>query len=570
MSRGRQIAIALLIAGLVLLLGKALTGGLAMLDVREPSGQPNLPEFLALEPPPDFGPAPSIAERRAFWMQNFLTGDEDDAQWGLRQIRHDGDPSRAAVIDAAKRAMASSPALVQHTLDMIADDPRVADREFAVAALESRSEQTIIRAANVLGVLGKAAGGCEERLAQLGVERSLPVPRHVFTALARIGTPAAVAALNDAFTRADRTERGWVYVALGTIGSPRAVEILKRHFGKVAEDAERASIAEGLTLAGDDTALPWLRERSARLGDGSTLGEAMLRVLANAKDGLAREKLVFRATDPLEQDDRREQAVTFLRNYPVEDVDEALRFASVWRPRGTTSENPRKVRIAALESRVLMEAPGAEEQLHDLLFAAGDGGAADREVAALVVGRLRRAELADDVAEAIGTLAPTEERLRTWFLRALVLCGDPAYADTVVAGIAADTGPFGVGGVAFDVYVGLGGATRQMRTALGASVRRALPSEFGKVGEFGELSGSGLQHLILAAGWAEDRDAASLVEPFMLHDVREIRDAALRVLPEIGRRESLAVMRKAWRRKMDAGQREALRLAMQKLHHSAE
>ena len=39
------------------------------------------------------------------------------------------------------------------------------------------------------------------------------------------------------------------------------------------------------------------------------------------------------------------------------------------------SENARKVRIAALESRLLMEAPGAESQLNDLLFAAGDGGA---------------------------------------------------------------------------------------------------------------------------------------------------------------------------------------------------
>ena len=562
----RRIAVVLVVAALVVMLALALRSGLRGLDVSSNGPRsPRLDENLTREPVPDFGPTPSIEERRAFWHLMLTTGDEADAEWSLAQIERGGAEARAELMAAARRALRSNPALVQRALDVAISDPRPDDLAVARDALDSTSDQVLLRVATLLRALGPDARGTESALGRLARRQSMHVPRAAYGALAAIGTDDAVREIVAACDATSTQYRPWGYVALGAIGSDEALAALRGLFESLPENdvVGRAAVAEALMRCGDRRGLPWVGERLATVGNGSDEGERMLRTLAEARDSRARELLVRRATDPFETADRREEAVHLLRKLPIEEVDEALWFASRHQPAGANEPTPPEVRLSALETRVLMGAPGAKSELVKLLTSAS--GTGDREVAAKVVGRLRRPDLAPAVAAALEATAFRDERLRSWMTRALTLSGDPRFAPQIVAEMVRDRGGFGSGGPAFEIWTGLAGANEALGRAVVVAAERALRA----TGEDAP-GGSGLQHLLLVLRWGGRRESADVVARFLLSDVREIRDAALDAYETVAKPNALGPLRRLWARPLDELQREELRIAMRKIHHAAE
>ena len=60
------------------------------------------------------------------------------------------------------------------------------------------------------------------------------------------------------------------------------------------------------------------------------------------------------------------------------------------------------------------------------------------------------------------------------------------------------------------------------------------------------------------------------MEPYVEHDDREIREAAVSGLAFLGRRESLVVLRRLWKHKLDALLRDQLADTIEKLQFRAE
>ena len=223
---------------------------------------------------------------------------------------------------------------------------------------------------------------------------------------------------------------------------------------------------------------------------------------------------------------------------------------------------PVDTRVSAWDQMVRKGPPTAYADLRAMLLAPGPAGADERRVAALVLGRLRRADSADVLIDAISRLDATETLERSLYLRALCLTGSPDGAEVVARAVAADDTPFGLGGTAFDVFQGaLGELSPELRRVYGEQFVRALAEEFGPV------SGTGLQVLLLAMPTCGTVEAAARIERYVHHEEREIRAAAVTALAFVGRPQSVDVLVRAWRKKQDDLLRENLRDALEKLQH---
>jgi len=541
------------VVGLFWIMGDAFKG----LNVPPDATEPTFHEQVTTDPPPIFEPPPDMAARQSFWMRMLITGDRRDVDWAKVQFRRVGAPGRAQVLAAAERCVRSNMAFVEQALDILLESPGPDCYPFARDVLESRDPHAVNRAVLLLAELGEVAEPLAPRLATLAVEREYPIPRYAMTALARIGTPRARDAAMDAVTRMAPGQRAFGYVALAEIGGDDVIAFMRDAFAVETEPATKLAAAEGLVRAGDDTALPWLRAELARADRGTIYYDGTLRVLARALDDEALRRYAALATDRLESDKSRANAIEMIADYPLSKVNEPL--GRVLQDRTSID-----ARVAAWEVLILKNAPGRLDDVQALLFAPGPGGADDRRVGALVLGRLRRPETARALIDALARLAPNETEERGLYLRALGLTGADEGAEVIVRAVAGDTSGFGVGGTALDAFTVFGSLTPEFRKKLGPELLRALD------GQFGAPEGAGLQFLLLATPLCCGEEAAEYVERFVGHDDREIREAAISGLAFIGRQDSLLVLRRAWRRKQDDLLRATLTDTMEKLQFRAE
>lgn len=547
------IAAAALLAGLVWVMGDALDA----LNVPPDPMEPKFEERQVLEPPPLVEPVPDLAARRSFWLRMLITGDQADVDWAKTQIRRDGDPGRAAVLEAAKRTVRSNPAFVQQALDILLESPRGDCFPLAREVLGSRDPHGVNRALLLLARLGPEAAPVVDELATLAVEREYPIPQYAMTALANIGTDSAREAATDAVGRMDAGQRAFGYVALAEFGGAEVIAFMRQAFDVETDPLAKLAAAEGLVRAGDRSTVPWLRQELERADMGTPYYDGTLRVLARAKDEEALRRYLKVATDKLESDKRRANALERVRDYPLDVLLTPL--GEVLRDRNTI-----EARVPAWEILIRKDAPGRLDDLEALLFAPGPGGAGDRRVAALVLGRLRRPESAPALIDSLGRLAPDEREERGLYHRALAMTGALEAAPVIARAIAGDTSGFGTGGVAFDISTVFGELTQEFRAELGVHVRRALD------GKFGQPAGAGLQTLLMATPICCGSEAAEIVEIYVDHDERQIREAAVTALAFVGRRDSLIVLRRAWKRPQDDLLRARMADTIEKLQYVAE
>ncbi len=547
------LGVVLLVLGFFWAMGDALEG----LNVPPEPTEPYFEERVATEPPPIVEPPPELAARRSFWLRMLITGDRTDVQWAKEQIRHDGAEGRATVLAAAMRSVRANNAFVQQALDVLLESPSADCYPLARDVLESRDPHAVNRAVLLLAELGSMAEPLAPRLATLAVEREYPIPQYAMTALARIGTPAARDAAMDAVTRMVASQRAFGYVALAEIGGDQVVTFIRAAFDVETEPVTKLAAAEGLVRAGDKSAVPWLRAELERNDPGSIQSDATIRVLARTLDPEAFRRYAALATDRLESDKRRANAIEMIADYSL---------AQLLHPLGEVLKDRNSIdaRVSAWDLLINKGAPGRIDDLQAMLFAPGPNGASDRRVAALVLGRQRRPETAGSLIDAINALAATEIEERALYLRALALTGADEAAEVLARAMAGDTSRFGIGGTAFDVFGVLGSMTPAFQQVFGKAVLRALN------GDFGAPSGAGLQFLLLAAPTCCGGEAAEYVERFVDHDAREIREAAMSGLAFVGRRDSLIVLRRAWRRKQDDLLRDTLRDTIEKLQFRSE
>lgn len=555
--RLRQIAVVVLVALVVAAGYWVLSDALRGLNVPPPAREPRFEERVVTEAPPVLETPPGMAERRGFWMKMLTTGDERDVFWAVTQLRRDGEAGRTAVLEAAQRSIRSNKALVQQALEFLLADPRPDCYPLARDVLESDDPHAVNRALLILAKLGTLGEPIADRLATLAVDREYPIPQYAMTALVAIGTDAAESAARDAVRRMEPGQRAFGYVAIAKLARPGVVEFLEQAFETEERPETRLGAAEGLVHCGRDLPLPWLREELDRAPYGSPHHEAVLRVLALARDEAALGVYTQRAEDMLETGKRRANALEALQPFEYAPLRATL-------VRCGRSGLPVDTRVEAWH-QLVVKGPGSHyDDLRSMLLVPGPAASEDRRVAALVLGRLRRPDAASPLIDALARLDATERDERSLYLRALCLTGSPEAAETVARAVAADHAGFGLGGTAFDVYGVLGDLTPELRSALGAQFRRAL------AGELGELGGSGLQILLLAMPSCGSRDAAAAIERFVLHDEREIREAAVTALSFVGRPDSLPVLLRAWRSPQDDLLRDVLRDAIEKLQFLPE
>ncbi len=552
----RQLSIALAVALLVVagfwVMGDALRG----LNVPDAPTEPQFAERRVSEPPPLRETPASMAERRGFWLRMLTTGDERDVQWAVAQLRAGGEAGRAAVLAAAERSLRSNKALVQQALEFLLADPRADCFQLARDVLDSTDPHAVNRALLILARLGPEAESVAPQVAALAVDRPYPIPQYAMTALAAMGTAQAEEAAKDAVQRMDAGQRAFGYVALAQMARPGIAAFLRDAFERETQPGTKLAAAEGLVRSGDDTPIAWLHGELRRTTAGTPQFEGALRILAQAADETAGRILARRAEDPLETGKRRANAIEPLRPFPLPAIKATL-------VRAGRSGQPVDARVAAWDQLVRKGPPSAFRDLLSMLVVPGAAAAEDRRVAALVLGRLRRADAADGLIAALARLQAGEEEERSLYLRALCLTGSEKGAEVVARAIAADHTGFGRGGTAFDVYGVLGDLTPALRRVYGRQFVRAL------AGEFGEPSGTGLQFLLLAMITCGGPEAAPWIERYVHHDEREIRDAAVTALAFVGRPESLDVLTRAWRRKQDDLLRDVLRDTIEKLQYLA-
>lgn len=549
----RRFGIAAAVA-LTVVIGAVVFGGLS--ETQETVRPPPFPETISTEPPPDFGERPTPAECLAYWRSLMLMGDDDDVEWAKYQLRRTGEVARLEVLAAAQRSVRSNPAFLEHALEYLLEDPQADTLPLARDCLTSRDPFVVTRAATLIGAVGgPGAEEAAEQLAEAAATRENPVPRYALAALAKIGGPRCARAAMDAVERMEPRWTGLGYVALGKMGGEDVIAFLAKAYESQDDPDLRMAAAEGLLVAGDDTPRPWLRSELDRLAEGSPLGEAALQVLANAGDPAALPVLAERVRDRFDAP-RAEAAVELLANYALADKEALLQEAS-------GPGNSLDTRLDAWEGLVRSESGGAYEDLLELLQATGPTARDEHRIALLVLGRLQRKGALPALKRFLAFVDPTDVERRSLALRALLLGGDPAAAPTIVKAVVADDNDYGTGGVAFNVYTGLGGAAHALKDALAPELVAALQ------GEYGTAKRNGLQHLILSAGVCCGPEIAPVVEPFVMHDDREIREAAISVLVFRGREESVHVLRQAWRRRQDEYTRDQLRHALEALHYRA-
>lgn len=551
------------VALLVVAIGRGLAGALSGLDgIANPKARVIPPDPLVAPdgPPPDFGPPPTPQDRVTHWLHTLTVGDQDDIAWALRQIERGGAPARAQVIAAAERSVQSNSAFVQHVVRYLADHPGDDALVLARTALESRDQHLATGAATLLAAIGPPAA--LEAVPQLGLaarDRGGEVARASLGALARIGGPEALAAIRDVLPELGSAYRGYAYLALAESGAPGALEYLEERFAAEDQDAlQRLLCAEALARLGDRSAEDWLVAQLEKGSADAGLRPAVLRVLSSLRHRAAF-VAVSKELRGLASDERKEELIELLRPYPLTPEVEALLSEM------TGPDQPETVRVGAHELLARAGAHGAVQELVRMLGHAGEDGAADRNVAALTLGRLRLPDALDALVAAYRrAYAGHDARTAQFTARAIALLGTPEAAEPLARAFVEDHGDYAVGGVAFGAWNSLGTTRPEFDAAFGAAVERAL------AGEFGELSGSGLQHLLLAAAHYSQSDLTPVLAERLRHEDAPIRQSAAIALSEVGRQGAKAALEGAWRKREDATTREVIRVALERLHYRAE
>jgi hypothetical protein len=260
----------------------------------------------------------------------------------------------------------------------------------------------------------------------------------------------------------------------------------------------------------------------------------------------------------LTSDERKEELILLLRPYALTPQTEALLSEM------TGPDQPEPVRVGAYELLVLAHAKGAFEELGRMLLSAGPDGAPNRTVAALTFGRLRRPDSLDALVTAYRrAMDGGDTRIAQFAARAVALIGTADAAEPLARAMAEDHEDYGVGGVAFGAWNAIGTTGPEFSEAFGRATARAL------AGEFGDVDGSGLQHLLLAAARFCVDDLTPAFSARLRHEDAPIRQIAAIGLSEVGRQGAKPALEAAWRRREDAVTREVIRLALERLHYRA-
>jgi hypothetical protein len=514
----------------------------------DPGGAPQVPE----EPPPDFPRPPVEDERLRRALELLLTGDPDTAAWARDLLAAGGEPARKLVAEMARHMLVSNRAFAEQAFDILLRDPRREDVPLAAAALDNPDPEVVRRACILLG----RAGGplAREQMPRIAsvVAAGWPLSNFAMQALVDLGGDEAVAQLERISQGAEfvPAERDAALPRIGRVGGEKARAILSREFRDAKTDDRRRAAAEGLVAMRDPSPLPYLREQWEKQRD-----ERALALLARAGDDVAFAELESRLRAPIETEERRLQALTFLEPYPAARRREILRLAGA-------APSPREVRVEAWTQLWNAGDTTDREDLLRMLRAEGADAREGTMVAALVLGRLRDPVHTKALLVALATEGPnrSDRELRVALLRAVILSGDPEGAETVVRAMAEDQSPYGSKeSVAFELSVMFGQSTRPFLNAAAPHLRAALENRLGAPGQMARIE------LLQIGARACGADLAPVVEPLLTDPDPKLREAAAVAIVDAAGPRSVAALKAAWWKLRDPADRAALRRALERV-----
>lgn len=541
-------------AGIVVCAAAALAGAVWITWSLGAAGKeappPDFPETHADTPPPAAQEPRTEKERVERLIRDFLfAGDNDDAEWARGVLARGGEYARAEVAEAARRCVRSNRAFVEHALDLLLRDPRPDDLPLAGEALDSPDTQVTRRA---LLLFGKVGGpGAHESIRKIAdvAKDSWPAPAWALETLVALGGEDAVAEVERIATSPEFLSgaQEQALASLGLLGGERARTVLLREFAAAVTDERILAAAQGLVAMGDPTPLPKLREMLAKNGD-----DRALNLLARAHDDAAFKELERRLRAPLESEARQVQALAILAYFPFDQRASLLRFAAA-------AGRPRDVRVAAWDQLLADGGPAEAAAACAMLRAEGAAAKEDRYVAALAASRLH------DPATVQALLAAEkanrdDHELRAILLRSLALTGAPEAAETVVRAIASDpTEHAGPDSMAYQIWQMIPASTQAFRAAAAPWVVQALQ------GKLGPLAGSAKLHLILTAAATCGTEVEPLLEPYLVDDNHNLREAATTAVVNVATDSTAAALRTAWWRKQDQFTRSDLARALRRV-----
>jgi hypothetical protein len=528
---------------------------------RPPSPEPSAPAPAPRDDggtsarPPEFPPVRSKDDLVGHWVATLQTGADDQVAWAVAHLRTAGQAGRRAVREAAAAAIGANAALVQQGLEFLAASPDADDAEFARRAIASRDTQSTLRAIRILSAaespLSAASVAAIGGAAESG---NLEVRLAALHALAASGDdPAAERAIRVL----GETPRGDVAAGVGALEGTKNAKLLAWTAGCFDADADvavRLSAASVLVASGDLSRVPWLDEVAGTASSGPfDAADGALAVLAKARDEGALARIGATVANRLASPDARITAIRRLAAYPA---DRTRTFLEEAADEGVDLG----VTIEALDALVRGGDASDRARLTRRLTEGDDRAV---QAAALVCGRLRRPDSAPALETALRR-ADLDEGTREFVVRAIVLCGEPRSAETVVRAIAGDHGAYDAQvSMAYNAGAMLGEATPAMREAIGAQVLRALR------GEFGTLSGAGLVQALRAAGICCGPEAGPELASRLPHADREVRTNAALALGHVGGADAERDLKAAWWRWADEETRTTVEEAMERVHFGA-
>jgi hypothetical protein len=507
--------------------------------------------------PPEFPPVRSDEERIVHWVGTLQTGADDDVAWAVTQLRTAGPAGRRAVRDAATVAIGANPALVQQALEFLAVSPDAADAEFARRTFASRDTESALRAIRLIAAVesplsAASLGPIADAAAACGAEARV----RALQAFAGSGDDAAA---DRAIRVLGDTPRGEMAGAVGAlVGTKNAnlVAWVSGCFDAESDVRVRLAASSVLVAAGDMSRVAWLRETAGTAAAGPLdTADAALGILAKARDEQALARIGATAADRLAGADARIAAIDRLAAYPLARTRAFLEAAA-----NAEEGVDLGVTVEALDAlcRGGYAAPLALVAKH-----VTEGPERAVHAAALVCGRLRRADLAPPLEKALAR-QDLDESVRALVLRALVLSGEPRSSVTVVRAIAADHGAYDAQiSMAYNAGATLGDATPAMRAAIGRDIVRAL------AGEFGPMSGAGLVQALRSAGICCGPEAGPELAARLSHADVEVRTNAALALGHVGGKDAERDLKAAWWRWRDGATRSTVEEAMERAHFGA-
>lgn len=506
--------------------------------------------------PPEFPPVRSDDDRIVHDLSMLQTGAEDDVALAVARLRNAGPAGRRAVRDAATVAIGANAALVQQALEFLSTSPDAADADFARRAMATRDPQSVLRALRVLGAAEKplshaSSAAIDDVAAAPGALVAVRV--RALGTLAMSGDDGAAERAIHVLSAAPRAEFAACVAALEGTKNARLLAWTSGCFDADSDVSVRLAAAAVLVAAGDLSRVAWLRETAGTAPAGPLdVADAALEVLAKARDESALARIGATAADRLAGADARIAAIRRLAAYPLDRTRTILETAAV-ADEGVDLGVP----VEALD---VLARGGDAASIALLTRGLSTGGAPAATAAALVCGRLRRADCAAALETAFRR-RDLDESTREFVLRALVLCGEPRSAETIARAIAEDHGAYDAQvSMAYNAGAMLGDVTPAMRTAIGGEVLRALR------GEFGLLSGAGLVQALRAAGVCCGPEAGPELVSRLDHADAEVRTNAALALGHVGGSDAERELKAAWWRWSDEPTRATVEKAMERVH----